>query len=246
MISPTYRLETFEGPLDLLLTLIERYKIDIYDIEISLLLEQYLAWMEQAKEQNLEITADFLEMASQLVYIKSCSLLPKPETEEKEDPKLLLEQMLLEYAKYKRAAGSLRTFYKGDQIFFREDFLSDLPKPKFEPQAKAEVLKATYLRLIRRHRQQTNPPKDLFTEIVSTKIISVSTKILTVLRILVRKSTAPFKDFFRGAESRSAVVATFLALLELMHSGRIRVTDAQEMDNPQIELVRHPFKEVSK
>ena len=95
MNEPTYQLEGFEGPLDVLLTLIERHKIDIYNIEISLLLEQYMAWMDQARERNLEITADFLEMASRLVYIKSCSLLPKTEDEE-EDPKWLLEQMLIE------------------------------------------------------------------------------------------------------------------------------------------------------
>ena len=93
MNEPTYRLEGFEGPLDVLLTLIERHKIDIYNIEISLLLEQYMKWMDDARERNLDITADFLEMASRLVYIKSCSLLPKTEDEE-EDPKWLLEQML--------------------------------------------------------------------------------------------------------------------------------------------------------
>ena len=101
MSEPTYRLDGFEGPLDVLLTLIERHKIDIYNIEISLLLEQYLNWMEEARERDLEITADFLEMASRLVYIKSCSLLPKTE-EDEEDPKLLLEQMLINlFKKYR-------------------------------------------------------------------------------------------------------------------------------------------------
>ncbi len=238
MNEPTYRLDGFEGPLDVLLTLIERHKIDIYNIEISLLLEQYLKWMEEVREKDLEITADFLDMASRLVYIKSCSLLPKTE-EDEEDPKWLLEQMLIEYAKYKRISLQMRPKYQGDKIFFREAAPKDLPRPDYEAGKEATLLQAAYLRLMKRHRDRIHPPKESFDKIVKTQFIAVGTKIVSVMRVLVKKSKAPFKTLFRGAKSKSEIVATFLALLELMRSGRVDVTETEDRDNPEIRLIRN-------
>ena len=238
MNEPTYQLEGFEGPLDVLLTLIERHKIDIYNIEISLLLEQYMAWMDQARERNLEITADFLEMASRLVYIKSCSLLPKTEDEE-EDPKWLLEQMLIEYAKYKRISLQLRPKYQGDKIHFKEHLPTDLPKPDYEGGKEATLLYETYTKLLKRHKDRIHPPKESINSLVSTKFIAVGTKIVSVMRVLIKKTTAPFKNLFRGAKSRSEIVATFLALLELMRSGRVEVKETEDENNPDIKLIRN-------
>ncbi len=241
MNEPTYRLDGFEGPLDVLLTLIERHKIDIYNIEISLLLEQYLKWMEDIREKNLEITADFLDMASRLVYIKSCSLLPKTE-EDEEDPKWLLEQMLIEYAKYKRVALQMRPKYQGDKIFFRETAPKDLPKPDYEGGKESSLLQATYLRLMKRHRDRIHPPKESFDKIVKTQFIAVGTKIVSVMRVLVKKTKAPFKTLFRDAKSKSEIVATFLALLELMRSGRVDVKETEDRNNPEIRLIRSKRK----
>ena len=238
MNEPTYQLEGFEGPLDVLLTLIERHKIDIYNIEISLLLEQYMAWMDQARERNLEITADFLEMASRLVYIKSCSLLPKTEDEE-EDPKWLLEQMLIEYAKYKRISLQMRPKYQGDKIHFKEHLPTDLPKPDYEGGKESSLLYETYTKLIKRHKDRIHPPKESINSLVSTKFIAVGTKIVSVMRVLIKKTTAPFKNLFRGAKSRSEIVATFLALLELMRSGRVEVKETEDENNPDIKLIRN-------
>lgn len=240
MTEPTYRVEGFEGPLDVLLSLIEKHKIDIYNIEITLLLEQYMNWMDQAREQDLSVTADFLEMASRLLYIKSCSLLPKPE-EEEEDPKLLLEQMLIEYAKYKRISAQLKKAYQGDRIWFRET-PEALPKPDYAPENGAEQLYRTYQKLLKRQKNRMNPPKEAFREIVSTKFIAVGTKIVSVMRILIRKTTSSFHELFRGTHSRSEIVATFLALLELMRSGRVNVEDSEETDNPRIRLIRQKKK----
>ncbi|MBQ5742755.1 MAG: segregation/condensation protein A [Clostridia bacterium] len=238
MNEPTYRLEGFEGPLDVLLTLIERHKIDIYNIEISLLLEQYMKWMDDARERNLDITADFLEMASRLVYIKSCSLLPKTEDEE-EDPKWLLEQMLIEYAKYKRVALQLRPQYQGDRIWFKDHAPTDLPKPDYEGGKESSLLLDTYLKLMKRHKDRIHPPKESFDRIVKTQFIAVGTKIVSVMRVLVKKSRSSFKSLFKGAKSRSEVVATFLALLELMRSGRVEVLDTEDQHDPEIRLIRN-------
>lgn len=236
MSEPTYRLDGFEGPLDVLLTLIERHKIDIYDIEISLLLEQYLKWMEDAKSRDLTVTADFVEMASRLVYIKSCSLLPKTEDEE-EDPKLLLEQMLIEYAKYKRIALFLRPRYAGDKIFFRDLRPTDLPKPEYAPGNAATDLQTVYLRLLKKHKNRVAPDREEIHELVSTRFIPVSEKIHTVVRTLLRKTKASFLSLFRGAKNRSEIVATFLAVLELLRDGRASISE--DGTDPEIRLVRN-------
>lgn len=231
---PTYKFEVFEGPLDLLLTLIERHKIDIYDIEISLLLEQYNAWLNEARQLDLTVTADFLEMASRLVYIKSCALLPR--SEEEEDPKLALEQLLQEYTKYKRIAAVMRERFEGDRIVLREFIPKDLPPVTPEYHYTPASLLKTYNRVMRRHLIRNTNPGKAFTEIVQKKIIDVGTKIVSVLRFLAHKGKTTFRELFRQSKSRSEVVATFLALLELMHAGRIRVGNGQE--NPDIQLIR--------
>lgn len=240
MNEPTYRFDGFEGPLDVLLTLIERHKIDIYNVEISLLLEQYLAWLDEARKNDLAVTADFLEMASRLVYVKSCSLLPKHDGDEEEDPKLLLEQMLIEYAKYKRIALKLRPAYQGDRIWFRERPPEDLPKPDYAENNEAEQLRKTYRRLLKKQHLRNLPADGAFDGIVRTQFISVGEKIVSVLRVLIRKAKTPFSSVFRGMKSRSEIVATFLALLELIRNGRVEVQpspDGGESD-PQIKLIR--------
>ncbi len=101
-----YRLEVYEGPLDMLLALVAKNKIDIYDIPIAELLDQYIEQIELMREADLDIASEFLEMAARLVYIKTASLLPRPE--EEEDPRLELTGLLLEYQQCRRAAEKLR------------------------------------------------------------------------------------------------------------------------------------------
>ena len=147
--TPTYKFEVFEGPLDLLLSLIEKHKIDIYDIQISLLLEQYMLYIKEAKERNWDLTADFIEMAARLMYIKSYSLLPPKEgEEEEEDPKLDLERMLRAYAKYKQISEQMRGDYIGNRIFFRDVRQEGLPKPPQNYNYEAERLEKIYRRLM--------------------------------------------------------------------------------------------------
>ena len=111
----SFKLEVFEGPMDLLLRLISKHQLNIYDIEITSLLEQYLRYMDQCREQDLELAGEFLEMAARLIYIKTASLLPRPEEAQKE--KQALQGALIEYALCKQAAVSLQAAFVGDQIF---------------------------------------------------------------------------------------------------------------------------------
>ena len=121
----SFKLEVFEGPMDLLLRLISKHQLNIYDIEITSLLEQYLRYMDQCREQDLELAGEFLEMAARLIYIKTASLLPRPEEAQKE--KQALQGALIEYALCKQAAVSLQAAFVGDQIFVRRPMQLDGP-----------------------------------------------------------------------------------------------------------------------
>lgn len=223
-----FKLETFEGPLDLLLSLIEKNKIDIYDIEIFLLAEQYMEYISLAEKYDISLAADFIEMASQLMYIKSCSLLPKQEDEE--DPKAMLEAMLQEYAKYKKVSKILKEKYIGNLIFFREEIPADLPALSNETPTNISLLVEAYDRVLMRNERKKPVPMSTFKKIVASKFVTVSSKIVFVLKKLFKGGKTSLYGLFRGSDGRSEIVATFLAVLELVRHGRIDIKDTDTED----------------
>lgn len=225
----SYKLEVFEGPLDLLLSLIEKHKLDIFDIEISVLTEQYMEYIRSAKETNTALTAEFLEMASHLLYIKSCALLPS--TDEEEDPKEALEQLLIEYAKYKKISLVLKDKYIGNLIFMRKSIPADLPTLSPDLSSNTDALLAAYARIVERNDRRKPIPMSSFKRLVGTKVISVSSKIVSVLKKLVKNGKTRFRSLFKDAHSRSGIVATFLAVLELIRGGRVDVVQSDSNDN---------------
>ncbi len=231
-----FKLEIFEGPLDLLLSLIEKNKIDIYDIEIHVLTDQYMAYLEEASKQNMELTASFIEMASRLMYIKSCSLLPREEDEE--DPKATLEEMLQQYAKYKQVSVFLKERYVGHRLFFREVIPTGLPAP-FDKDTLPEIadLQRAYLKAIDRNERRKPVPVSAFKKLVATRFVSVPSKIIFILKKIFKSGRIKFRQLFTGEQDRSEIVATFLAMLELMHTGRIDVSDP-DVKNSEITLNR--------
>lgn len=235
MTTLNFKLEIFEGPLDLLLSLIEKNKIDICDIEITVLLDQYMDYLEKARMMELDLAADFLEMASTLVYIKSRTLLPKEEDEDGEDPKLVLERRLAEYAKCKKGAAYLAENSLWGKVFFRETEPLDLPALTREYKSSAQRLTEAYSNVLRRldGKKPLNPKT--FSKIIGAKFISVGTKIISLLRLLIKNTKVSFKKLFKGMSSRSEAVATFLAVLELIRSGRV---DISEGEDPDITLIR--------
>ena len=233
----SFKLEIFEGPLDLLLSLIEKHKIDICDIEISLLLEQYMAYIDKAREYNIELAADFLEMASTLLYIKSCSLLPKEEIHE-EDPKAELEQRLQEYARCKKAAEMLSENSMYGKVYFRESVNEELPKPPVNYAYSPFALMNAYNNALRRIEGQRPLSSKSFTGIIGTEFISVASRVIHLLRVLIKDTRVSFLSVFKNSTSRSQVVATFLAVLELIRSGRVDIPDNNtDPENFDIVLV---------
>lgn len=226
-----FKLDVFEGPLDLLLHLISRHKLDIYDIEISSLLTQYLEYINQMKAADLEVASEFLAMAARLVYIKTMSLLPRHE-EESNELKRELEGQLLELKLCKEMAERLRERSMGGLLFLREPV--KLPADKtYRLEHPPRALLDAYLAAVGKARRKLPPPRTAFSGIVSRRMVSVESRIVFVLKTLYRSGRVDYDEFFR-AEDRSELVATFLAMLELIKSKRIRVSD----DNAEVYFCR--------
>lgn len=216
-----FKLESFEGPLDLLLHLINKHKLNIYDIEISQLLEQYLDYINNMKALNLEVTSEFLEMAARLVYIKTCSLLPKSEEEEK--LKQELTGQLLELDAVKRAAAQLALINHWGTLFVRRPVKLELDR-EYTVSHPPEQLTRAYQMVMSKAKRKEPPPRSAFSGIVEHKIVSITSRIVYVLRKLYKTGSMPYDEFFRSGE-RSEMVATFLAMLELIKSKRISVSE---------------------
>ena len=222
MDTPIYQLEgmNFNGPLDVLLSLIEKHKLDIHDLPISTLLDQYTAFIRQCEEQNWSLTADFIEMTARLMYIKSYTLLPPSGDEEEEDPKQELEHLLQEYAKYKSLSAELREQYIGGSIFFRETPPDDLPKPPASYNYVSDKLEAAYRRILIRYSSQL-PDKGKLSTIISTTYVPVTTRLTHLTHRFKAEKKIDFEKIFEDCSSRSEIIATFLAILELLRDGQL-------------------------
>lgn len=221
MEAISYHLPVFEGPLDLLLFLIQKNKLNIYDIPITEILRQYMDAIDEMKELDLDIASEFLEMAARLVQIKSAMLLPKYE-DEAETLRQELTGQLIEYKLCQEAARRLAKQYIGSELFIREAEEIE-PDLTYRRVHEPSVLIDAYLAAAGRGKRRLPPPAQAFHGIVARKVVSVSSKIVYVLRNLRQNKAVKYEDFFAGAETKSDLVATFLALLELMKARRIRV-----------------------
>lgn len=224
----TIRTESFEGPLDLLLYLIRKNEIDIYNIPIAAVTRQYLEYMELMKELNLDIAGEFLVMASTLIQIKSRMLLPPAAgdddgEEEEEDPRAELVRRLLEYQRYKDAAESLA----GSQMLGRELFARKFVSPEFADLKPEEAVPEVELfDLIQAFRSLlAKVPEDVFHE-VGAEGLTIADRINEVLDLLRGKESLPFERLFIGPLTREYVIVTFLALLELCKLKMIRILQA--------------------
>ena len=221
METISYKLPDFEGPLDLLLFLVQKNKLNIYDIPIAEVLEQYLGAIKEMKEYNMDVASEFLEMAARLVHIKSVMLLPRYE-EETEELKRELTGQLSEYQLCQQMARRLATDYVGGDLFVREPTEIEPDLTYRRTHQPMEMLDA-FLAAAGRGKRRLPPPAQAFSGIVARKIVSVSSRIAYVLRKLYTRQAVKYHSLFDKAESKSEMVATFLALLELIKSKRIRV-----------------------
>ncbi len=225
--NPTYHLEMFEGPLDLLLALIAKNKVNIYDIPISDILEQYMDYIRQMELFNMEVASEFIVMAARLMLIKSRMLLPN-QKEEEEDPRRELVDMLLEYRRAKETADVLHT----RELTYWGRYETPPEEIDFVPEYRlTHDISLLYDALRRALARNDEPEEDPFFEaeenlgrhMAATRQVSVGEKIVHVLKRLVRKDKMRLDSFFEDVTERGEVVATFLALLELIKGRRVHI-----------------------
>lgn len=215
----SFKLEVFEGPLDLMLHLISKHKLNINDIPITTLLEQYIEYIEDMKAADLDVASEFLTMAARLVYIKTVSLLPKHE--EGEELKKELVGQLLEYQLAKLMAGRMALQNQAGLIFIRKQQYVEIDKIYRRIHDKADLLDA-YILSVGKAKRKLPPPRTAFTGIVSNRMVSVESRIIYVLKKLYQTGKVPYNEFFYS-DDRSELVATFLAMLELIKSKRVTI-----------------------
>ena len=257
MAEPQYRLEgivrtrsevmeDFEGPLDVIFLLLSKNKIEIQDVSITAILEQYLAYLEEMKRLDMEIASEFITMASHLMLIKTKMLLSEAEREEAQSELDLLRQSLIERQR-KEAIEQIRIAVSvleprneiGRCLFTKE------PEPlrkdrtyryRHEPEDMLRALDE----ITERNSRRLPPPTVNFKGIVGKEPYPVTKKAGEVLRTLIMRGVEKLKNLFKGNRSRSEVVATFLAILELCKTGSATLEDDISGENPNVRLIKTP------
>lgn len=234
-MSYKIKLQTFEGPLDLLLYLIKKDELNIYDIPITQITDQYMKYLELMELLDLNIAGEFLVIAATLLYIKSKMLLPQDKKEElqeeEKDPRLDLVEKLLEYKRFKEAAEHLRN---------REKLRQDVFTRKINPGEKdsSEVYFETSLfELISAFSKALKDiPKDIFYEVIKDEF-TVDEKIHQILHILFERPKLRLSELFNKAKNNLEVVATFLAILELIKLKEIKIMQKGLFE--EIQIIRN-------
>lgn len=217
-----YKLENFEGPLDLLLHLITKNKVSIYDIPIVEITDQYMEAIQGIEESQLDNTSEFLVLAAQLLYIKSKLLLPKDEEEDEEDPREDLAQRLLEYQRYKEASKELRrSEFWSQYMFFKGSEKISFPIPPYSKHHETQELIDAFNSILQRKIRKEKPKKRAFAGIVGREKVSVEDMVEKVCKLLLKRERLPFKSIFRKNDSKPEMIATFLALLEMIKLSKI-------------------------
>ena len=239
------KLKVFEGPLDLLLHLIDKNKVNIYDIPIVEITAQYLDYVNQMDREDLDLVSEFLVMAATLLDIKSRMLLPKEKDEEgqEEDPRAELVERLLEYRKFKYMSGELRDKGIGsERLQFKEPAIPREVAGYRPPVDLDQLLQGvTMLRLkaifdeaMRRQADKVDPIRSRFGKI-ERETVQIGDRISAVRRRVSRGGRYSFRQLLHQGASREEIVVTFLAVLEMIKTGEIRLTEDSTRDDIIIE-----------
>lgn len=257
MSEPKYRLEgivhtrdesmeDFEGPLDVIFLLLSKNKIDIEDVSITAILEQYLAYLDEMKRLDMEIASEFITMASHLMLIKTKMLLSSAEAAEAETELDLLRQSLLERRR-REAMDQIRiaiTLLEPRNEIGRSMFTKQ-PEPlkrdgTYRYRHDPEDLLRALDEISQRNQRRLPPPTANFKGIVGKEPYPVAKKSGQLLRRLILRGVERLKNLFRGNRSRSEIVATFLAILELCKTNSVTLEDDVSGENPNVRLIKAP------
>ncbi len=228
-----FTVETYEGPLDLLLSLIKKNEMSIFDIQIHVIFEQYMEYLETMKELDIDIAGDFITMAAELMLIKSQMLLPR--NEEEETPLKKLQMAVMEYAKAKNAAEFLRDRWESSSgSITREPQEPERGQPLHY---EISVLEKAFRRMLARSnmmKELQRRPEQTLENLLKNKVTPIPVKVIAVMRYLYKYGETDFERILLNNETRSDVIATFAAVLELVKFQRVFISGDEE--NPTLTL----------
>ncbi|MCX7695519.1 MAG: segregation/condensation protein A [Caloramator sp.] len=239
-MSINIKIEVFEGPLDLLLHLIKKAEVDIYDIPIAEITEQYILYLKNMEELNLDIASEFLVMAATLLEIKSKMLLPRKKLQEdeqvEEDPRKEIVQKLIEYKKYKEFAEQLKMIEEQSQIYFKPpEIIDDIEsKDVFFKNITLENLMFAFKKVIEAYERRTNK-KSIIDENISYDEFRIEDKMNYIVGLVEVYKRIRFTRFFEEAKCKLELIVTFLAMLELIKLKKIKVYQRENFEDIYIE-----------
>ena len=237
MDTLTYKLEQFEGPLDLLLSLIQKNKVSITDIPIALICDQYVEYIARAQQLDMELASEFIVMASELMLIKSRMLLPKAE-EESEDPRATLTDALLRYQQAKEAAQKLSpmyAYYSGRMVKDTDEISVD---KTFVADQDVTALCAAVRRIVAYNNALEHAATTTFKPMISKPIIPVEIKIVSIIRRIEAQGAASLGELIDSEATLPDMIASFLGVLELIKVRKLLIADSVDGEwNPDNALL---------
>jgi segregation and condensation protein A len=235
------KLDIFEGPLDLLLHLIKNAEVDIYDIPIAEITDQYIAYLKAMEELDLEVASEFLVMAATLIEIKSKMLLPRKkntddENSADEDPRKELVEKLVEYKKYKEFAQILKEIELGNIMYFKQpEIIDDIEnKEVFFKNITVENLMIAFKKVIDAYENRYTTGKEI-PQNISFDEYRIEDKMESIKRLILKNKRLSFSQFFNTARSKIEIIVTFLAMLELIKLKLIRAVQYRNFEDITIE-----------
>ncbi len=217
------KLDNFEGPLDLLCHLIDKNKMDIYDVKLSEITDQYIEYINEMEKQNLDVTSEFLVIASTLLFLKSKELLPKETDDETEITEEELIRRIIEYKKYKEISKKFKDMLsENNRRFYKIPDTIELPKQKIEKDYSSELLYQNYQRMMNNLKTKMNKNAENIEKIAITDTYTVTSKVKEIFRELSKKPRFVFNKLFSiKAKPKAEVVTAFTGLLELTRRNKV-------------------------
>ena len=237
------KMENFEGPLDLLCHLVEKNKMNICDIKINDITNQYIEYLQMMQEMNLEVTSEFIIMASKLIYLKSKTLLPTL-IEDDEEEEIDLVKLLTEYKKYKEYTIILkdRVDMYGKK-FYKLPEKIELPKEKLEKTYESNILPDLYSSFIRKEIEKKNKQADNINKLAVNEQVTIRSKVKEILKQLWTKPSFIFNKIFNSKKrTKVEVVTAFLSLLELSRMKRVQITQNALFGDISVTKIKRPKK----
>lgn len=231
------KIENFEGPLDLLCHLIDKNKMNIYEINLSQITDQYIEYINEMEKMNLEVTSEFLIMASTLLYLKSKNLLPKQVDDEQELTEEELLNRIIEYKKYKEITNKLKEMYKNssNNVFKLPENI-ELPKQKLEKEYKYEIITSMYAEIIEKSSTRLNQNAKNIEKIAITETYTVTEKVKAMFKALLHNKSFIFNNLFPKKNcSNKEIVTAFTGLLELSRRNKVLTSQEQLFGDITVE-----------